>query len=127
MPVAGISVGVLMNWSGRPDTAIEHVQASLRLNPRHRVGAAAHIIGLAHFFALRFDEAVPKLLFAIQQDPTYAPSHRALAASYAHMGRVDDAEDAVKRLRGIAPVMPSYATPFRNPEHRELYLSGLRL
>jgi hypothetical protein len=43
------------------------------------------------------------------------------------MGRLDEAKDIVKRLRAITPVVVPPATQFRNPEHRELLLSGLRL
>ena len=43
------------------------------------------------------------------------------------MGRLDDARDMVERLRAITPVVMPDASPFRNPEHRELFLSGLRL
>jgi hypothetical protein len=44
------------------------------------------------------------------------------------MGHLDDARAIVAKLRAITPqVMPnSVATP-RNPEYRELLLSGLRL
>jgi len=43
------------------------------------------------------------------------------------MGRLGDARAMVERLRAITPnVMPNIAL-FRNPEHRELFLSGLRL
>ena len=40
---------------------------------------------------------------------------------------VDDAREIVARLRTITPVVVPPLVPFRNPEHRELYLSGLRL
>jgi len=43
------------------------------------------------------------------------------------MGRLDDAREIVARLRTITPVVVPPLVPFRNPEHRELYLSGLRL
>jgi hypothetical protein len=43
------------------------------------------------------------------------------------MGRIDDAREVIARLRTITPrVMPKLSR-LRNPEHRELYLSGLRL
>jgi len=85
------------------------------------------VIGMAHFLSRRFDQAVPKLLLAIQEDPGYLEAYRYLAACYAHMGRLDDARDVFGRLRAISPVvMPSIAY-LRHPEQRELYLSGLRL
>jgi len=61
-------------------------------------------MGYAHLFSRRFDEAVPKLILAIQDDPSYPQPYRVLAACYAHMGRLDEAREIVKRLRSISPV-----------------------
>jgi TolB-like protein len=119
--------GTLRLWAGQPDIAIEHVEASLRLSPRARVGSSLLLIGAAHFFGRRFDEALPKLLLAIQEDPSDPTSYRDLAACYAHMGRLDDAREIVARLRAITSVVIPNASPLRNAEHRELFLSGLRL
>ena len=119
--------GVLRWYAGQPDLAIERVEASLRLSPRARVGPSLFVIGAAHFLGGRFDEAVPKLLHAIQEDPSFPLPYRYLAACYAHMGRLDEAREVVKRLRAITSVVIPNAKFLRNPEHRELYLSGLRL
>jgi len=119
--------GVLRQWAGQPDIAIEHIKTSLRLSPRARSGPALLVIGAAHFCSRRFDEAVPKLLLAIQEDPSNPGPYRVLAACYAHLGRLDDAREMVERLRAITlSVMPD-TSYLRNPEHRELLLSGLRL
>jgi hypothetical protein len=53
--------------------------------------------------------------------------YRFLAACYVHMGRLDDAREIVERLRAITPLVVPKAVPLRKPEHRELYLSGVRL
>ena len=120
--------GILRRWAGQPDIAIEHVEAALRLSPRARVGSSLSVIGAAHFANRRFDEAVPKLLLAIQGDPSNPQPYRYLAACYAHMDRLDDAREIVERLRAITSVViPDDARHLRNPEHRELFLSGLRL
>jgi TolB-like protein len=118
---------VLRQWAGQPDVTIEHAEAALRLSPRARIGHSLGVIGAAHFFARRFDEAVPKLLLAIQEDPSFPNPSRTLAACYAHMGRLDDAREIVTRLRAITSVIVPDASYLRNAEHRELYLSGLRL
>jgi predicted TPR repeat methyltransferase len=39
--------GILRLRAGQPDIAIEHMEASLRLSPRARIGRAANIIGCA--------------------------------------------------------------------------------
>ena len=119
--------GALRMWAGQPDIAIEHAEAALRLSPRARVGTSVSVIGAAHFESRRFDEAVLKLLLAIQEDPSYPPPYRFLAAAYAHMGRLDDAKEIVRRLRAVVSVVIPDASFLRNAEHRELFLSGLRL
>jgi tetratricopeptide (TPR) repeat protein len=119
--------GNLRLYAGQPDIVIEHVEAALRLSPRARVGSSLALIGAAHFFRRRFDEAVPKLLLGIQEDPSYSHPYRFLAACYAHMGRLDEAREIVKRLRAITPLVVPNASYVRNAEHRELFLSGLRL
>jgi len=119
--------GILRIWADQPDIAIEHLEASLRLSPRARIGTSLSAIGHAHFVGRRFAEAVPKLLLAIQEDPSFPTPYRFLAACYAHMGRRDDAREIIRRLRAITPVVIPDASFLRNPEHRELILSGLRL
>jgi len=119
--------GVLRNWAGQPDIAIEHVEAALRLSPRARVGNTVMTIGAAHFYARRFGEAVPKLLLAIQENPSFPHPYRYLAACYAHMGRLDEAREIVTRLRAITSDVIPDASYYRSAEHRELFLSGLRL
>ena len=84
-------------------------------------------IGVGYFFARRFEDAVAMLLRSLQEHPGWPPTYRFLAACYAHMGRLDDAQNVVKRLRALTPVMVPDAMHWRNPKHRELYLSGLRL
>jgi pentatricopeptide repeat protein len=67
------------------------------------------------------------LLRALQEQPSWPFSYRVLAACYAHMGRLDDALNIVNRLRAITPVIVPEGTHWRDPAHRELYLSGLQL
>jgi adenylate cyclase len=119
--------GVLRWFAGQADMAIEHVEASMRLSPGARIGMAVSTIGAAHFLGRRFDEALPKLLLAIQENPDYPVSYRYLAACYAHLGRLDEAREIVARLRAITPLVVSSADYLRNTEQRQLLMSGLRL
>ncbi len=117
----------LRNWAGQPDIAIEHMETSLRLSPRARVGTSLVGIGSSHFVSRRFDQAVPILLRAIQEDPTHPLAYRYLAACYAHMGRLDDAREAMRRLRAVTSLVIPDLSYLRNPEYRELLLSGLQM
>jgi len=118
--------GCIRLYAGQLDLAIEHVENSMRLSPRARVGWGLAVIGVAHFAAGRFEEAIPKLLLAIQEDPNFAASYRYLAAAYAHSGRLGEAREVVTQLRAIIPSI-GIDHMLRNPEQHELYLSGLRL
>jgi adenylate cyclase len=119
--------GTLRWEAGQPNVAIEHAKAALRLSPRARIGAVFNVIGGALFVSRRFDEAVPSLLLAIQDEPNFPQPYRLLAACYAHLGRLDEARETIGRLGAITPVIVTSGVQFRNSEHRELYLSGLRL
>ena len=121
--------GILRNCAGQPDLAIEHFETSLRLSPRNRmvIGNPGTGLGAAHFFNKQFDAAAANLLASLEQAPSFAVTYRLLASCFAHMGRLDEAREVVERLRAITPVVAPSVIPYRNPEHRELFLSGLCL
>jgi adenylate cyclase len=123
--------GWLRLFAGNANLAIEHFETSPRLDPRSaRRAYQLTGIGIGHFFERRFDQAASVLLESLQQLPSYTTTTRFLVSCYAHMGRIDEARELIARF-GIAPA-PGFAgrapgTPFRDPEQRELLLSGLRL
>jgi adenylate cyclase len=127
---------VAWHWSawlrlsaGDPDLAIEHFEKSLRLDPSAQGLRPFYLtgLGIAHFVRRQFEDACPLLLASLQQLPSYPITYRFLAASYAHLGRLDEARGIIERLRGIASVVVPSDTSFRVPDHRELFLSGLRM
>src|SRR5215831_9582302 len=71
---------------------------------------------------------LPRLRVAVEERPIFPTPYRILAACYAHMGLLAEAQATVARLRTLtSEVIPTYPLPFRDPAHRELYYSGLRL
>jgi TolB-like protein/class 3 adenylate cyclase len=119
--------GLIRVYAGQPDLAIEHFETSLRLSPRERIGTPLQWIGMAYFFKRQFDEAASKLLLSIQDNPGSPTPYRALAACCAHMGRLDEARATVAKVRALTPLVRPTNLPYRNPEDRDLLLSGLRL
>jgi adenylate cyclase len=75
----------------------------------------------------RFEDAAANLVGSLERVPNFTISLRFLAASYAHMGRLAEAREIVRRLRTITPVVVPANMGFRDPEQRELLVSGLRL
>jgi adenylate cyclase len=119
--------GWLRLFAGQADVAIQHFETSMRLNPRGQRGYHLGGVGMAHFVNRRFDAALAVLRISLEEVPAFTPTHRTLAACFAHMGRLDEAREMVKRLRALTPAVLPSVDPFRNPEHGELFLSGLRL
>jgi adenylate cyclase len=64
---------------------------------------------------------------ALEERSTWPPTLRFMASCLAHMGRLDEAGEMIKRLRAITPVVIPTAEHWRIPEDREYYLDGLRL
>jgi predicted ATPase/class 3 adenylate cyclase len=119
--------GQLRRWAGELEIAIEHGETALRLNPRSQTHWTLYLIGAALASSRRFEEAIPKLLLAIENDKNAASPYRWLTVCYAHMGRLEEARATLTRLRAITSVVMPDTSNLRSAEHRELFLSGLRL
>jgi adenylate cyclase len=121
--------GWMRTVSGESDLAITHFETSLRLDPR-ATRKAFHLtgIGMCHFFESRFDEACRILEISFNELPSYSLTVWFLAATYAKMGRLDEARDFAKR-QGIAPggAWLVVGRLLGNADHRDMALSGLRL
>jgi adenylate cyclase len=118
--------GVLRIFAGQPGLALQHFETFLRLNPRDRPAPYLSSIGEAQFFSRQLDEAAANLLASLERAPSFPITYRVLASCYAHMGRLDEAREIVRRLRTITPAVMEPATRYRKLELRELFLSGLR-
>jgi len=120
--------GSMRLFAGQPDLAIEHIETSLQLSPRARVGWGLYVIAAAHFTCGRFEAALPGLLVAIQEDASPL-AYQGLVACYAHLGRLAEARAALSRLRSITPVMapPANRVATLMPEFCKVIASGLRL
>jgi TolB-like protein/Tfp pilus assembly protein PilF len=118
--------GLLRIFAGQPESALNDFENYLRLSPRDRLASYLNGIGEAYFFCRRFEEAAANLLGSLERAPGFPITYRVLASCYAHTGRLDDAREIVTRLRAITPTVMEPGTRYRNPELRELFLSGLR-
>ena len=91
-------------WLAQPETAIQHLQNAIRLNPRDPLifniqAALAH----AYFFAGRYSESEASANAALAERPGFGNALRMLAASAACDGRAKDAAAAMIRLRQALP------------------------
>lgn len=118
--------------AGRTDEAIKEAEAAIRLSPRDpELYHFFYAIGMAHFVAGRYTEAVAWGERAESERPAgigFGPL-RLLASSYAHLDRLDEARDAFASVLEVTPRITS--TGIRNAIHfgrqgdLEKYLEGL--
>jgi adenylate cyclase len=119
--------GTLRLWAGEYDLAIEHLQTSIRLSPRESRRYAHLTIGMGHFFARRSEKAAEMFGLSLQENSRWPPALRFMASCLAHLERLEEAGEMIKRLRAITPIVIPSAEHWRIREDREYYLDGLRL
>lgn len=119
-------------YVGEPDQAIESFARAERLSPLDPFIFNIHIgIGLAHFTAGRYSEAVKYPEMVLDERPGLTWPYRDLAAFRAQAGDLAGARDALQKFVYLRPPM-SLATIAENLRfmHKDLldrYLEGLRL
>jgi adenylate cyclase len=119
--------GQLRLWAGQYDLGIEHYETSIRLSPRESRYHNYVGIGMGHFFARRAEKAAEILGLSLQENSEWPPTLRFMASCLAHLGRLEEAQEMVKRVRAITPVVIPSSEHWRVREDREYFLHGLRL
>jgi adenylate cyclase len=97
-------LGTFLSFSGRPDDAIANLEKAMRLSPRDpQMYMWLAAMGWAHFSAMRYEDAASWLERSLQHRPGSHITQRALAASYAQLGRLDEAQMALREYLRFAP------------------------
>jgi len=123
----------LLAWSsgvyihaGRLETALSACQRAIRLNP-NCPNWYWWELGQVYFHQARYDDA----LSTLQKMSEPGQAHRLLAATLAHLGRL---EEAATHASAFLELVPSFSVkefsdtePFQDPAELERYVSGLRL
>jgi tetratricopeptide (TPR) repeat protein len=120
--------------AGRPEVAMTHITEALRLDP-HPLPWFIYLLGMAQFNMEDFEAAATSFERATHANPDDQYPFLALAATYGHLGRVEEAAKAVARYNvldvrdGYTPVAVSTAPLLSlwKPADRQRLLEGLRL
>jgi hypothetical protein len=101
------------------------------LDPAHRAAGQVHREQRLLDRALAPAIALDLFLVGATKNYSYIPTQVWLAATYARLGELDQAEWAAEQIRIL---MPEFSVdewmrqrPYRKPEHREALITGLRL
>jgi len=115
-------------WMGRQDEAIAHFYCAMRLSPFDRT-MVAMLSGLALALCMdgRYEESITWAQRAISEQDTWTASYRPLAASLAHLGRLDEARGVAAQLLAHDPDyhMAKVRLLYRSSPGADRYLEGL--
>ena len=88
------------------------------------------VTSAAHFLAGLYTDALKWSEMALQTKPNYAPAMRMLAASYASVDRLTEAQQTMTRMRqfdpGLCVATLGGVTPFRSAAAIARYTDSLR-
>jgi adenylate cyclase len=99
---AHVVMARILTYSGDPTSAINVIDAYMRLDPHYR-DLALHFLAEAQVSLGQFDAAVATLKRRLERNPNSETSHALLAACYGHLGRIADARAAWAEVTRIAP------------------------
>jgi TolB-like protein len=133
-PEAHIAMAWALITTGNPEDGAASAKMAMRLNPRY----PSHYLlalGMAHFATGRLDEAAGAFQQALDRNPDDHVPAAPLAAAYAHLGREQEALQALEiwmtaqGIRGLHTSLGSdwlYNWPYGETEVMERMRDGLR-
>jgi TolB-like protein/class 3 adenylate cyclase/tetratricopeptide (TPR) repeat protein len=125
-PVVMTSFGVLYGYLGRPEEGIAYYQQAKLIDPFYDPTWYWSYLGVFHFIADRYDEAITHLNRSIDM-PAWV--HGYLAACYALMNQNDDAHHHAAETLRLAPNFSAVRflekEPFKHSADRQRLLEGL--
>jgi TolB-like protein len=126
--------GFVSCFRNQPGPGIEAIQRAMRLSPLDPLGAGfKSSLAFAHFIAGRYEEAVEWADRALHEQPGFDPAMTVKVVSCAHLGRIDEARDWLRRRRELQPSLTiaewrarGGEVKFASPEVLTLVEDGLR-
>jgi adenylate cyclase len=114
-------LALILNYTGRPEEAIEYVQKAMRLSPIYPAWFL-HRLGMAYRLTGRYDEAIEALKRFRERNPEHVHSYTELAIAYGQSGRMEDASALVEELLKKKPkfCLDRYEKTRFFKDHREL-------
>lgn len=95
-------MGILLGQTGQHEEAIKHYLTAMRLNPYYPAWYL-WMLGSAYYEARKYVDALHPLREAINRNPKFMKPRTSLAATYAQLGRVEDARRVVQEVLTAQP------------------------
>jgi len=116
--------------SGQFTRAIEVAQTHMRLDPFYPPNVP-HMSGFAHYMLKQYSVTLTLEQACLSRSPNHRAAHCVLAASYAQLGRIDEALSEASEVIRIEPTYTINPTQkrvsvFKYQDHADHFFSGLR-
>jgi adenylate cyclase len=124
-------LGASYGFGGDYETALPHLEESIRLSPRSLLLVVWHMCkGWAAFLAERYEEAVAFTEHAREANPEFPDIYAVLASAHGYLGNTAAARAALDqllhRMPGLTASDERLVRPFARVADRERFLEGLR-
>jgi predicted Zn-dependent protease len=120
--------GYVLLIAGQNENAIEHLNNAMRFDTSGP-NRPAHLffLAFAHFFEKRFTEALTLVRERIQYSESPG-GYALLAATYAYLGQLSPAQEALARYRSLSPLpIETLVQVFLDSAQRKLIVEGVAL
>jgi adenylate cyclase len=123
-------LGLALAVAGYPRRAIDVIETSMRLDPFY-AAVSSFWLGFSHYMLKQYERALPALCDCVARAPNMRAGHSCLAATYAQLGRIEEARAAATEVLRIAPDYTISGTTmrllgFKSAEDAEHLVDGLR-
>jgi tetratricopeptide (TPR) repeat protein len=131
---AQYAMGESLVFAGRSAEAVDYLEKAMSLNPKYPANYL-FALGLAQFCQEKYEEAASSLERALYElKMGRRPVMWLLAATYAHLGRQQEAEEVLTeymKKRGykgytVEMVLKMYLHAFKDPKNTERFAQGLQ-
>jgi TolB-like protein len=125
------TLGLTLYNADRPNEGIPYIKESMRLNPSD-TSIGNFSLGIAYMHMERYEEAIKSVELSLADNPKLLHAHVVSAVSYAHLGREDEAKEALNKYLtiytdGWYPDVQSlyYNYSIKNPDVFNRFVEGL--
>ena len=128
-PDSHFAMGLALTAAGRHREAVDSFKRAMRLDPFYQ-DTLAYKLGVAYFFMNKLEKAATLLERSFKSNPKNESPLWYLAATYAYLGRQQEAEAALATLREINPQYTylkylKYFFRSKDPADFQLFADGL--
>jgi TolB-like protein/class 3 adenylate cyclase/Flp pilus assembly protein TadD len=129
-PESHHAMGLVLMYSGRHREAVDSFKIAMRLDPFQR-DTFEYMLGIAYFHMHQYEKAVALCERSFKSNPENEVPLWYIPAAYAHLGREEEAEAALAKLREVVPQYSNllflpYIFKYKDPADYNLLADGLR-